>query len=309
MLKWGLLLTGVLLLITNHATIFISGNVQIVLFVLGMVLVGIPHGAADMLIAKQTAINSNTTFSLPLFLAIYLSKVLLFGIFIYYFTGVGIILFIILASYHFGETDLYFINTTTAVGKLLVFTYGLLILATLLLHHITTVNELIQPLLQHTHITLNIRWIQANNSIILSITTLLLLATLFIYLLNNNDHKAPFELVLIQNAIIVLLLYFMPLILGFTFYFIIWHSVVSLHKILLYLHKHGKYSYATIVKQIGLYSSLSYVGITIIVVIANVFVSSSNLILLSILSLSVLTLPHMHIMKSMYGTMRTKYAA
>ena len=50
------------------------------------------------------------------------------------------------------------------------------------------------------------------------------------------------------------------MILGFTFYFVLWHSLFSLKNIFKYLGKDGMVSQSLIAKQISFYSLISFVG-------------------------------------------------
>ena len=94
------------------------------------------------------------------------------------------------------------------------------------------------------------------------------------------------------------------MVLGFTFYFILWHSVLSLRNITHYLSKDGLFSTKLIVKQIGLYSLLAMLGVILFGLTGSMFVSNNSMLVYVFLGLAVLTAPHMQIMQQMYKSIR-----
>lgn len=282
----------------------IDTQVQFYLFGAGIIILGIPHGAVDVLVAYSTSQKDNKPFSQVRFLAAYLLRLILFGLILVFFPFIGIILFVLLSAYHFGETDLFFLQTDTIQGKILVSCYGLVILAVILLSNVTELIKLINAAGLNDSFNTALVFIEVNNTSILSFVLLLFFSSIFIYFLISGTSKAVPDYFLIQFAILVFVLYNLPLILGFTFYFVCWHSVLSLKNIITFLKNGNLFPMKTIINQILLYSSLAIGGIIITGVAGYFFINNQAIILYIFLALAVLTAPHMQIMHNMYKKIR-----
>lgn len=306
MTKTKLLLAGITLLLLENFVINIDNQVQFILFFIGIVTLGIPHGAADLLVANKNAINSNQSFTKLKFFLHYIGNLLLFGIILYFLPFLGILLFLAFAAYHFGETDLHQFNTTSFIGKLFIFSYGLLILATILL----TNFETIKPLLVYANLgekfSLFFVFIENNNYTILSFIGILFFMATFIYFNTVGKQIHHKEKFLVELGIIIVVLYNLPLILGFTFYFVCWHSLLSIQKIIKYLHKDNFSTPKKTIFQISIFSAIALVGIALFGLSGVMFLNNSTQIIYIIFGLAVLTAPHMQIMYDMYTNMRKK---
>ncbi len=308
MIRIVLLITGCILLIFQQYLVSINTSSQFFIFLIGILLLGVPHGAADLLVANRNADAGKKVFSRVRFLAIYISRLFLFAAILWFFPVIGILLFIFFAAYHFGETDLHKFKTNTLLGKLFVISYGLVILAVILLQHFEEVKPVFQLFEAGKKNELLIHWININRYNILSVTGILFFITTFIYFLRNGNNdineKGQF---LIHFAVILFILFNLPMLLGFTFYFVVWHSVISLNNIVLYLRKNNTYPLNVIFRQILLYSALAITGIGLFGLTGFMFISSNAVAGYIFLGLAVLTAPHMQIMHDMYNSIRVHH--
>ena len=296
---------GAVLLFFQQYLISISTDSQFIIFLTGILLLGVPHGAADLLVASRNADAGKKSFSKFRFLVIYLFRLFLFAAILFFFPVTGNLLFIFFAAYHFGETDLHQFKTNTVLGKLFVISYGLVILSVILMHHFEEVKPIFQLFEAGTKNEILINWIAINRYYILSAAGFLFFTTTFIYFLrngnNNTNEKGQF---LIRFAFILIILFNLPMLLGFTFYFVVWHSVISLNNIVLYLRNHNTYPMNVIARQILLYSVLAISGIGLFGLTGFMFISSNAVAGYIFLGLAVLTAPHMQIMHDMYNSIR-----
>ncbi|MBC7721313.1 MAG: hypothetical protein H7068_04770, partial [Pedobacter sp.] len=104
MLRIFLILLGFALLVFEQQIQAISVQSQFVIFLIGIFLLGVPHGAADLLVATKNARFAKKTFSNSYFFINYIGRLLLFAATLWLFPLVGNLLFIFFAAYHFGET-------------------------------------------------------------------------------------------------------------------------------------------------------------------------------------------------------------
>ena len=94
------------------------------------------------------------------------------------------------------------------------------------------------------------------------------------------------------------------MILGFTFYFVVWHSVLSLKNIVNYLRRDGMFSTGIIAKQITIFSAIALGGIALIGLSRVMFGNINAMMSYVFIGLAVLTAPHMQIMHNMYLNIR-----
>lgn len=300
--------TGVIVLIIDQFIFPVSTVTQYSAFFFGVLIVGIPHGAADLLVASQKALSEKKVFSKVNFFSAYLYKLLLFGIILWFLPVIGLILFIVCAAYHFGETDLYEFKTSGLPGKLFVTSYGLTILGVLLFHRFDEVKPILEQFAEKTEYGQSLYWIQKHRYTLLSLCELFFVSSSFLYFLTNDRKKYPSGKFLIQYGLIIFIIYNLPLMVGFTFYFVLWHSVLSLTNILSYLKKNNQYSFSFVYKQITVYSLLAFIGIGILALAGSLILNVQSILLYVFVGLALLTAPHLSIMHEMYNDMRSMAA-
>ena len=305
MIRIVLLTLGLALLIFQQYIQAISVQLQFIFFITGIIVLGIPHGAADLLIATQNAEGKKKSFSKIFFFVNYLGRIMLFGIVLWLFPLAGNLLFILFAAYHFGETDLFQFKTDTLFGKLFVISYGLLILGVILLNNLEEVQPMLQLFSSGVKYEGFINWLNNYRYVILSCFTLFFFTTSFFYFLYNNNNQQIQGQFLVQFALIIFILYNLPMVLGFTFYFIVWHSILSMNNIIRYLKKDGLLTTSATIKQITLYSFLAMLGISIFGFTGIMFISNNAIMVYVFLGLAVLTAPHMQVMHEMYKSIRS----
>ena len=304
MIQIILLIVGLIILVVQQFIQPFSPNTQFTVFIIGIILLGVPHGAADLLVASQNA--GKKSFSKLKFFSVYLFRLFLFAGILWFFPLEGNILFIFFAAYHFGETDLHKFKTDTFLGKLFVTSYGLVILSVILLNHFEDVRPIFSFFKSGAENIAVIDWIDAHRYILISTCGILFFTATFVYFLNNNDIEQQDKgIFLVRFACILVILFNMPMVLGFTFYFIVWHSILSLRNIVTYLRLGNANPVSAIVKQISLYSFLAIVGIGFFGFGAFFYMHNNNAMAGYVfLGLAVLTAPHMEVMHNMYNRIR-----
>jgi Brp/Blh family beta-carotene 15,15'-monooxygenase len=304
MLRIILLIAGFVFLLLQQFISPLTTEVQFILFTVGIVLLGIPHGAADLLVANRNAEQGKKNFSQLLFFVNYLGRLGLFALILWFFPLIGNLLFIVFAAYHFGETDLHEFKTNTFIGKLFVFSYGLLILGVILLHHFEELKPmflLFESGVQHETF---INFIDEYRYFILSVAGILFFSVTFVYFASTKGNQHPSGMFLLQLVLLLIILFNMPMMTGFTFYFVAWHSILSLNNIVKYLRQNDEYKPAVILKQIAIYSGLAMAGVGIFGLAGFMFATTDSFIVYVFLGLAVLTAPHMQIMHDMYNRLR-----
>jgi Brp/Blh family beta-carotene 15,15'-monooxygenase len=306
MLQVGLIIAGLLLLITHQYVHPFSEVSQVNFFLAGILLLGVPHGAADLLVAMQNAGSGKKTFSKIRFFINYLSRLIIFGLLLWLFPLLGIILFIVFAAYHFGETDLHQFKTDLFSGKVVVTVYGMVVLSVLLLNHLEDVMTIMEYVDSGSRVSNLFILLDTNKiAIILSAILILCIVSLYYLYINKIVISKKDAVYLARFVCVLYILYNLPLVLGFTFYFILWHSLLSMKNIIGYLRRDSLNKPVIILKQMIGYSSLAIAGILLAGQTGLMFLNTDAFLSYIFMGLAVLTAPHMQIMHDMYIKIRS----
>ena len=249
----------------NHSLIFfnlciiISGieflrNKNLTLICLFLILViGISHGSLDNIkgkkILKYFKINSISIFYIG-YIIISLAIILFWLL----FPKTLLLIFLIIASYHFGKEDVDFMfNKKKLQNELLYFFKGLAVISAPLLFHKNETTEIFQSLNFDISESILI-----DNNFLYSLLALSLIAS-FILSLNKNFE---FKSLLIMDYISILIInFFLNPILAFTIYFCFLHSIRHSISLIFELNKNINKGLVSFIKKaipLTLLTTLAY---------------------------------------------------
>ena len=134
----------------------------------------------------------------------------------------SLVLFLIVASYHFGKEDTEFlVNNKNISNLILYFLKGsLIIIAPLMFHFVETINIFKLLLIQSEKFYLFLSFIEDNN-ILLYALSISLLSNIYYFL---KDFKMISILIFLDFFSIIVLNYFLTPLIAFTLYFCFLHS-------------------------------------------------------------------------------------
>ena len=184
--------------------------------------IGVSHGALDNIKGKKLfemlKINNFSIFYLS-----YLLLAILIIIFWLMLPSISLAIFLIVASYHFGKEDTFFlINKLSFYNSLLFFFKGsLIILAPMYFHFDETVNIFKFLLIDNERFYNFLNFLETNQ-ILLSGIILSTLSSILLFVRNFELKK--FTIFLDYFSILIINYYFSPLV-AFTFYFCFLHSI------------------------------------------------------------------------------------
>jgi len=217
---------------------FLSENIQNNIALILIFTIGIIHGSNDLkLIQKKTKNFSKNFFFKVLFF--YILIVLIGALIFFIYPLYGLISFIIFSAFHFGEQHLKKFEVKSG-NKFLIFlfyiSYGLIILNLLFYLKFDNVSEIIKLISNF-----NLKKYQILYTLISSFLSF----NLSILLLNRTS-KILYEFFLI--VLLGFLFNTSSLILGFSIYFVFWHSFPSVKDQIIYIY--GSFEYYNLIKYI-----------------------------------------------------------
>ena len=197
-------------------------NVSTILCLLLILIIGVSHGSLDHIKGQKLL----ELFNLKSIYIFYITYILISGVVIatwMLLPSVTLIIFLIIASYHFGKEDTQFlINNRSYFTQMLYFFKGfLIILAPLYFHFQETVAIFKLLLIDNEMFYLSLNFIETNKVIQLGIFCSTL-SSIFLFLKNFEIKK--FVIFLDYFSILILNYYLSPL-LAFTIYFCFLHSI------------------------------------------------------------------------------------
>ncbi len=294
-----LLLIGLTTLFYHFFIAPISPNNQMIVLLSMVLIIGIPHGALDFLVDEQNEEVSKKVFSLKKFLSVYLTRLFVFALF-WFIPWLAFSLFILFSIFHFGETDMSAIMKPSKHSSLLYFAYGGFILSILLLTHLSEIEISIPMIGIYLKEKNLFEILKKVSPFVITFFGVLLLIVIIWQKKKENIIQLNF-LNFLQFGCLISLVIFLPLLLSFTFYFALWHSILSVRNIFDYFKNFKNNKKFTIVcgKSI-LFSLLALASIVALYFGLNHFIPNMNLLFALLIVLSVLTLPHLTVMHGMY---------
>jgi len=196
-------------------------NISPIICLLLILSIGISHGALDNQKGKKLTQLYNIKNSYFFYL---MYTIIVIGIITFWllFPTTSLIIFLIVASYHFGKEDTEFlIKNKNALNLILYFLKGsLIIIAPLIFHFTETINIFKLLLIQDENFYLFLDFIESNQILSFALLTSLLVNTYYFI----NNFKILNILIFFDFLSIVVLNYFASPLIAFTIYFCFLHS-------------------------------------------------------------------------------------
>ena len=206
-------------------TLFCPDKAQNIISAIGILSFGILHGANDIKILIKKKSTSKPQLKL-LYLLLYVVVVFLGVSIFYFFPALGLVTFIAVSCYHFGEQHWESKLHKIRERKLFYFVYGTLIFSILFIFHYRAINQIIFQISNY-----DLSYVYLKNIFICSIIFMLCLVFKNLQKIENLwiEFMVIFFLVIIFSQ--------GSLLFGFGFYFIIWHSLPSLKSQIRFLYE------------------------------------------------------------------------
>ena len=259
----------------------LESSYSILLFLIVMLSIGIPHGSVDHIIAfinpKARKFDSKL-----IFYTTYLSLII-FNIIIWVLSPfLGLLVFLIISCYHFGETQVIGYNPTD--NKILNFVIGANILLSLFLNNIVELQEILYIIPQFA--TLDLSAFDSVFFLLISVGILMLSIVNF-----DIKRKVPLYA---EITILYMVFFHTDLLTSFALYFGFCHSLPML---MLEFKEFKTENFIKFYLKTLPFTILSIFFGFLLYQFNNDLLTSDNLILFVFIIISSLTLPHVFIMK------------
>ena len=259
----------------------LESSYSILLFLVVMLSIGIPHGSVDHIIAFINP-EARKFDSKLIFYVVYLSLIV-FNIILWVISPfLGLLVFLIISCYHFGETQVIGYNTTD--NKILNFVIGANILLSLFLNNILELQEILYILPQFASLDL---------SAFDSVFFLLISVAILMLSIVNFEIKRKVPLYA-EITILYMVFFHTDLLTSFALYFGFCHSLPML---MLEFEEFKTDSFMKFYLKTLPFTILSIIFGFLLYQFNNELLTSDNLILFVFIIISSLTLPHVLIMK------------
>ena len=259
----------------------LESSYSILLFLIVMLSIGIPHGSVDHIIAFINP-QARKFESKLIFYVVYLSLIV-FNIIIWVISPfLGLLVFLIISCYHFGETQVIGYNPTD--NKILNFVIGANILLSLFLNNIVELQEILYILPQFA--SLDLSGFDSVFFLLISVAILMLSIVNF-----KIKRKVPLYA---EITILYMIFFHTDLLTSFALYFGFCHSLPML---MLEFKEFKTDSFMKFYIKTLPFTILSIIFGFLLYQFNNDLLTSDNLILFVFIIISSLTLPHVFIMK------------
>ena len=298
--KLNLLLAVITLLVAGLVSMAtgISESIQLPVFIASVLILGIPHGATDHLISFVYHGDSSKE-GFKKFLNTTLALMAFYAIMWYLVPPVALVIFLIISFYHFGQSQLYYAEKyvhSEILNKTLYILWGASVIGLMICTNLAEAYAILDPIvpLSEQTIFLIAKW---TTWVSVTIFGILLLSLLIAKIL-------PFRNFLTESAILLVLgvlIASTPLLIAFSIYFALWHSLKSIIvEISVIRKKIQDFNLLAFYKTALPMSLISFAGIVLIIYLNQVLAHGLPPLTIFFVLLSILTFPHIFSIESLF---------
>lgn len=274
---------------------WVQGGILPIAFFL--ILAGIPHGASDFIVFQGLRNRIPANRQLMLFATGYFIIVLSYSVLWWVTPLTAFIVFLINSVFHFGESNWNYLETEIGWQKYIVyFLWGCAILGVPILLNIQDALVIIGEITGEFYtVSVNSR---ASSIFLLIFSNILLITYLFDKKLINYE---KFKAELGNFALLMALFFCTPLLVGFSIYFVFWHSLHAVQDQINQLCLQGntrllkKY-----IKQILFISIISFLVIGLLYAYSNYTMNHEFNLGILFIFIAIVTVPHSLLMHQLY---------
>ncbi len=265
-----------------------------------VIIFGIPHGAIDNILCLN-----ESNLSKEIFYLLYLLSMILYGFLWFIYPLYSFIFFLFISAYHFGESQLSNYKIKISFSKFIFFIWGVALMSTLFLYNAAELSHFFNSYVDTSNFSIIFKY---NILYIIFYSSNLAVFLSLLYLkIKKLITKQIFNTELFQILLLHITFFIFPVIISFTLYFVFLHSIKVLLQEFSYLEQ--KISGLNLIKFIKLLAPFTFLSLfffILFILISNFYNINVSLLLFSIISISVITLPHSISMTNFYDKINFK---
>lgn len=288
----SIVLIGIALLLPDFLN-----QLTLPILLLSVFIIGIPHGAIDHIMATELYGLKNSLKDHLLFYASYLFIMLIIAVLWIYTPVAGMILFLLISIYHFGQADMEDFLNSSAPSYLWYILRGFLIIGLIVFSNPSATYPIISEAMRMDLMAFEDFMPDASLSVLILIS---LYAAFTIWAIFKKHFQQNLRFVADSTLIAGLIIITGPLI-GFAIYFALWHSIGHVNEMKEFFEsKRKSLSFVEFYKKATPFTLVSLLGLLMLYGINQFLQLEGEFITLMFILISVLTLPHLFIADKMY---------
>jgi beta-carotene 15,15'-dioxygenase len=270
-------------------------NDQLIYSSFFILLIGIPHGAIDHILFFKKRKISKLKFYV-LYIGLIFAFLILWHVSVFY----SLIFFLFISAFHFGESQFPHINIQPIFKNIFYFIWGISLLSTLMFYNIEELKSI--TLFFDDTVVLEQVYDLSKLSILFYSTNAFTFISMFIFIFMKKINLDRFFSEIFLLFLIHATFYLFPFIIGFTLYFVALHSLKVMNDEYIFLKKETpNFKIFDFIKLLAPYSVLSICFTALLLVLSYNNIIGYSVPLLSIMIISVITLPHAIVMNVFYN--------
>ncbi|MDR9414893.1 MAG: Brp/Blh family beta-carotene 15,15'-dioxygenase [Gracilimonas sp.] len=274
-------------------------NIRFWILGFAILAIGMPHGALDHIITYKSFPNKDKRQKRVWFYGYYTALMVLYALLWIWFPLFSFLLFLAITLYHFGQADAERFDLDQTAKTILQYARGLTIVGLIVYgsepRYISDVIEVITGYSSYQLVA------GISNYGVVPIVLGSIYPIAYLFVISFLAKQKPNALFHLDALIVPALFIIADPIFAFAVYFGSWHSFNHAKTMIHYLNdREMDVSMKWFYKKTFLLSVMSYVGLALLYFITQAFGDEDLLVALLFVLISVLTLPHIFIVKMMY---------
>lgn len=275
------------------------GLVELAVLFGAVLLLGIPHGAIDHLVASEVYGLDATVKDQAKFYVFYLLMMLIYGALWVVFPVACLLLFLMFAIYHFGQSDLEYLGLPAPDRYALYVSRGVLLIGLPIVAHLEVVSPIFVQIAGLD--LLGYPWLADHAT---AWTAGVVLQHVMItggLAVRHRIKRAAVGRETLNIALLTALFLVANPLVAFAIYFGFWHSLGHILELVRYFNRQGEpMSVWSFYRKAAAFTVMSVVGLLMLYALNSAFGLEEHMISLLFILIAVLTLPHMVIVERFY---------
>jgi len=261
-----------------------------------VLLIGLPHGATDFLLFRRLhgpVLDRKKVFK---FFFFYLVAVLGYLAIWLLLPVVAMVTFLVISAYHFGQSNWQALPVSAITRPVLNVAFGAFTIGGAVLWHWDEGQSIVRQMIGDLPV-----WSDSTMANIQWFILLFNVAILFGIRLASQIEPSLLLRELVKLCVLSFMFYFTPLLVGFTLYFTLWHSLSSLlDQVSFFRHQWPSFTLKSYYYQAAPYTLLAIFGLLGLIFGQSYMFPGASFLSLFLILIACMTLPHIILVEERY---------